>query len=100
MHAILADNDLVALSAMEPLGAAGGCVPEAVSVADLDDTPLAALANPARTCACPATPPTVEIDSDILRTPMAGGQPGRGRLATRPIVRDGIAPHRIDGGGA
>ncbi len=100
VDAILADNDLVALGAMESLAAAGMRVPEDVSVVGFDDTPLAAVASPALTSVRQPTRRIGEIAFDALLALMAGRRVSSVRLATRLVVRDSTGPRRADGGGA
>jgi len=98
--AVLANNDLVALGALDALRDAGLHVPGDVSLIGFDDTPLAAVPSPALTSVRQPTRRLGEIAFDALVTLMAGGQVSSVRLATRLIVRDSTAPPPRDGGAA
>lgn len=96
--AVLADNDLVALGAVDALRAAGQRVPSDVALVGFDDTPLAAVSSPALTSVRQPTRRLGEMAFDALVTLMAGGEVTSVRLATRLVVRDSTAPLATDGG--
>lgn len=96
--AVLANNDLVALGALDAFRAAGLCVPRDVALVGFDDTPLAAVASPALTSVRQPTRRLGEMAFDALVTLMSGGEVSSVRLATRLVVRDSTAPHVADGG--
>jgi len=100
VDAVLADNDLVALGALDGLRAEGLAVPGDVSLIGFDDTPLAAVASPALTTVRQPTRRLGELAFDALLGLMAGGEVGSVRLATRLIVRDSTSRHQGGPGAA
>lgn len=96
--ALIADNDLVALGALDVLREAGRCVPGEVSVIGFDDTPLAAVASPALTSVRQPTRRLGEIAFDALLALMAGETVASVRLATQLVVRESTGPHVPSGG--
>lgn len=98
--AVLANNDMVALGALDALRAVGRSVPGDVSLVGFDDTPLAAVASPALTSVRQPTRRLGEMAFDALLTLMAGGRVRSVRLGTHLIVRASTAPLHADGGAA
>lgn len=98
--AILANNDLAALGALDVLRASQLRVPGDVSVIGFDDTPLAAVASPALTSIRQPTRRLGGLAFDTLLALMAGDAVTSTRLATELIVRDSTGPPGPHGGGS
>jgi DNA-binding LacI/PurR family transcriptional regulator len=91
LTAILADSDLLAIGAMRAVAEAGRRVPEDVSVAGFDDSPIAAQARPPLTTVHQPLAEKGEAAYGLLQEMLAGGPPREVHLPVELVVRGSTA---------
>ena len=89
--AVLAANDLMAIGAMRQLLASGAAVPDDVSVAGLDDIPIAEYGPVPLTTMRVPTYEIGRLGASLLLEALRNGDPADARLGGEIIERDSVA---------